>query len=96
MCTGTWFISKLCWAINTFVPLGKSWHRIQRETKNAVVEMEGEDEQGNKARETPQSVDTLLKRLELSLLPSQRDAAPLDFSDIDMVCKNPRGKLPKT
>ena len=58
--------------------------------------MEGEDEQGNKARETPQSVDTLLKRLELSLLPSQRDAAPLDFSDIDMVCKNPRGKLPKT
>ena len=57
-------------------------------TKNAVVEMEGTREDGESARETPQSVETLLKPLYLTLMPSHQNYPSLDFSDLDMECLN--------
>ena len=57
-------------------------------TKNAVVETEGTREDGESARETPQSVETLLKPLYLTLMPSHQNYPSLDFSDLDMECLN--------
>ena len=66
-------------------PKGKCWQEIQMVIKNRIVNKVALDEDTDEvARETPQSVETLLKPLFLTLIPGYKSGPTVDLSDLNL------------
>ena len=63
--------------------------------KNRIVNKVALDEDTDEvARETPQSVETLLKPLFLTLIPGYKSGPTVDLSDLNLDCRDRRGTQP--